>query len=148
LPSNLDNLDEEQLNDKLKQVQQAVESRKSVNSSRAVFLVGLSSLEKVDYMAGLKLQGLTNCAAQSEELMLTVDEVAIKYFDHMVSSDPIIRLCIGLGHLALAVDSANRAKITNGSTNSASSNTTGSANTTNESTTRNNNLFTEEFSTL
>jgi hypothetical protein len=62
----------------------------------------------------------------------------------MVSSDPIIRLCIGLGHLALAVDSANRAKITNNTSN----NTTGSANTTNESNTRNNNLFTEEFSAL
>lgn len=145
--NNLDDLDEEQLNDKLKQVQTIVESRRSFNSTRSMFLVGLGAMEKCDYMVGLKLQGLTNCAANSPELMLTVDEVSIKYFDRMVATDPLLRLFMGLGHLAIAVDGANRARDSQERVNNIEKKEQ-KIETNNETEPRDNNLFSSEFSSL
>jgi hypothetical protein len=108
--NNLEKLSQEKLEIKLKKIQSIVESRKSQSSTRGIFLVGLNTIEQCDSYIGLQLQGLTNCASKSEDILLTVDEISIKYFDTMMQTDPIIRLCIGLGHLVLAVDTANRQK--------------------------------------
>ena len=108
--NNLEKLSQDKLDIKLKKIQSLVESRRSQGSTRGLFLVGLSTIESCDSYLGLQLNGLTNCASKSEELLQTVDEVSIKYFDTMMQTDPILRLCIGLGHLVIAVDSANRKK--------------------------------------
>jgi hypothetical protein len=111
--SNLDNLSQEKLQDKLITVQSLVESRKSLNSTRSVFLVGLNQFENFDYVFNLKLNGLTYTASQNEELMLCVDEVAIKYVNDYFggSSDPFIRLLFGLSGLVFAIDAKNKGAI-------------------------------------
>ena len=108
--SSLGNKTDAEIDEILRDVQSAVESRRSSNATRSMFLAGLTVGESSGYMFGLQLQGLTNVAANSPELMKTVDECGIKYMDRFAATDPVLRLCIGLGHLVVAVDANNRAK--------------------------------------
>ena len=111
--SSLEKKTDAEIDDLLHDVQQAVESRRSATATRSMFLAGLTVGESSGYMFGLQLQGLTNVAANSPELMKTVDECGIKYMDRFAATDPVLRLCIGLGHLVVAVDANNRAKKNN-----------------------------------
>ena len=74
---------------------------------RSLFVGSLVGLEAVGQYAGLELKGLSNVAAQSEDLLLTVDECAIKY-ESVIQIDPLARLAIGVGQLCLAIDAHNR----------------------------------------
>jgi hypothetical protein len=99
----------EELETTLADVQFAVETRRSTKQARSLFLAGLAVGEAGGQFVGLQLQGLTNVASQSEELLRNVDEVALKY-EAVTQLDPVARLALSVGQLALAVDQANRAK--------------------------------------
>ena len=60
-------------------------------------------------MVGFKLAGLANVASQSQDLLETVDEVAIAH-EQVLYVDPIHRLALSVMQLALTVDSHNRQK--------------------------------------
>ena len=64
-------------------------------------------MEAAGPLLGLQLGGLANVAASSEDLLSTVDEVAVKY-ESSLYVDPIARLGLAVMQLALAVDSHNR----------------------------------------
>ena len=73
---------------------------------RGMFLGALSTGEFVGPIVGLNLTGLATFASRSEELLLCVDECAIKY-DTMVAVDPTVRLAMAVCQLALAVNEHN-----------------------------------------
>ena len=100
-------LDEEQLRALLEEVQFVVETRRSVDSSRGIFLTGVGALESAGPYIGLKLKGLQSMCASQPRLLRNVDEVALKY-DTVIRVDPVARLAMTVGQLALAVDAANR----------------------------------------
>ena len=93
----------------LEEVQFLVETRRSTAQARGLFLAGLTMGEAAGPHVGLRLQGLTQVAAQSADLLTTVDEVALTYED-VVQVDPLARLAMAVGQLCLAVDGANRAR--------------------------------------
>jgi hypothetical protein len=72
-----------------------------------MFIAGLQAGELAGPLVGLELQGLANVAASSEDLLLTVDECAVKY-EKILYVDPVARLGLAVVQLALAVDSHNR----------------------------------------
>ena len=105
----LDGLDIESLRDRAKDVEYVVSTRRSSKAIRGLFLGGLASTELIaGPVLGLELQGLAGFASRSEDLMITVDEVGVKYGDQLYV-DPVIRLSMGMMQLAMAVDAHNRA---------------------------------------
>ena len=60
-------------------------------------------------MVGFKLAGLANVASQSQDLLETVDEVAIAH-EKALYVDPVARLALSVMQLAVAVDAHNRQK--------------------------------------
>ena len=60
-------------------------------------------------LIGFRLHGLASVAAASEDLLQTVDEVAVKY-ESQLYVDPVARLALGILQLNIAVDSHNRRK--------------------------------------
>ena len=105
--SNLDVLPLQKLRDLSQDVEFLVATRRSAAACRSLFVGSLVGLEAVGQYAGLELKGLSNVAAQSEDLLLTVDECAIKY-ESVIQIDPLARLAIGVGQLCLEVDAHNR----------------------------------------
>ena len=98
-----------ELRDKAKDVEYVVATRRSSKAIRGLFLGGLASTELIaGPLLGLELQGLAGFASRSEDLMITVDEVGVKYGDQLYV-DPVIRLSMGMMQLAMAVDAHNRA---------------------------------------
>jgi hypothetical protein len=93
----------------LEEVQFLVETRRSTAQARGLFLAGLTMGEAAGPYVGLKLQGLTQVARQSNDLLTTVDECALRY-EAVVRVDPLARLAMCVGQLALAVDAGNRAR--------------------------------------
>ena len=105
----LDSLSIDELRDKAKDVEYVVATRRSSKAIRGLFLGGLASTELIaGPLLGLELQGLAGFASRSEDLMITVDEVGVKYGDQLYV-DPVIRLSMGMMQLAMAVDAHNRA---------------------------------------
>jgi hypothetical protein len=104
----------EELTTLLEEVQFLVETRRSTVQARGLFLTGLTMGEAAGPYVGLKLQGLTQIARQSDDLLRSVDECALKY-EEVVRLDPAARLAMCVGQLALAVDGANRARETGAS---------------------------------
>ena len=100
-------LDEDQLRALLEEIQFVVETRRSVDSSRGMFLTGVGALESAGPYIGLKLKGLQSMCASQPRLLRNVDEVALKY-DTVIRVDPVARLAMTVGQLALAVDASNR----------------------------------------
>lgn len=98
-----------QLENLLNDIQFNVESRRSMNSSRTLFLSGISLVEMTGSLAGLELHGMTQVCSQSPDLMKNVDEVALKY-DYVAQIDPVVRLAMSVGQIALVVDASNRNK--------------------------------------
>ena len=84
-----------------------VETRRSTHQARSLFLAGMSMGESCGGYFNLQLSGLTGICSQSADLLKNVDEVALKY-SAIVQLDPVLRLSMGIAHLALAVDQANR----------------------------------------
>ena len=105
--SNLDVLPLQKLRDLSQDVEFLVATRRSAAACRSLFVGSLVGLETLGSYTGLELKGLSNVAAQSEDLLLTVDECAIKY-ESVIQIDPLARLAIGVGQLCLAIDAHNR----------------------------------------
>ena len=83
--------------------------RRSSKAIRGLFLGGLQGLELCGPMVGFKLAGLANVASQSQDLLETVDEVAIAH-EKALYVDPVARLALSVMQLAVAVDAHNRQK--------------------------------------
>jgi hypothetical protein len=105
--SNLDALPLQKLRDLSKDVEFLVATRRSAKACRSLFIGSLVGLEAMAPYAGMDLKGLSNVAASSEDLLLTVDECAVRY-EQAIEIDPLARLAIGVAQLALAVDSHNK----------------------------------------
>ena len=97
------------LQDLATDVEFLVGTRRSAKAVRGIFLGGLQGLEMAGPLIGFRLQGLANVAAASEDLLTTVDEVAVKY-ESQLYLDPVARLCLGILQRSLAVDAHNRQK--------------------------------------
>ena len=97
----------EKLRDLATDVEFLVGTRRSAKAVRGMFIAGLQAGELAGPLVGLELQGLASVAASSEDLLLTVDEVAVKY-EKILYVDPVARLGLAVVQLALAVDSHNR----------------------------------------
>ena len=105
-PRALDTLGLEDLRDRARDTEYLVSTRRSAAAMRGMFLAGLSTGELVGPVVGLNLTGLATFASRSEELLLCVDECAIKY-DAMIAVDPAVRLAMAVCQLALAVNEHN-----------------------------------------
>ena len=103
----LDAMPLEALRDLGQDVEFLIGTRRSAKACRGLFIGGLQGVEAAGPFLGLQLNGLANVAASSEDLLQTVDEVAIKW-ESSLYIDPVARLGIALAQLALAVDSHNR----------------------------------------
>jgi len=90
----------------LENVEFCVAVRQSGKHSRTIFLSGLQIWEQLGKKLRFQLDGLTGVAAQSPELMETVDECSIKYSNDM-AVDPLYRLAMHIGQLSLAIHHAN-----------------------------------------
>ena len=103
----LDSMALEALRDLGQDVEFLVGTRRSAKAVRGLFIGSLQGVEAAGPLLGLQLGGLANVAASSEDLLSTVDEVAVKY-ESSLYVDPIARLGLAVIQLALAVDSHNR----------------------------------------
>ena len=103
----LDSMPLEQLRDLGQDVEFLVGTRRSAKAVRGLFIGGIQGVEAAGPYLGLELRGLANVAAASEDLLSTVDEVAVKY-ESSLYVDPVARLGLAVVQLALAVDSHNR----------------------------------------
>ena len=90
-------------------VEYMVSVRQSTTASRELFLAGTSIAEVIAKPFNLKLKGLNNVCQHHDKLLLTVDEIGIRYGDTM-SIGPEVRLGILLGQIALAVHQHNSSK--------------------------------------
>ena len=97
----------EALRDLGQDVEFLVGTRRSAKAVRGMFIGGLQAVETAGPLLGLELRGLANVAASSEDLLSTVDEVAVKH-ESSLYIDPVARLALAVVQLALAVDSHNR----------------------------------------
>ena len=84
-----------------------VSTRRSAQAARGLFIGALQAGELAGPLIGLELQGLASVAASSEDLLLTVDECAVRY-EKVLYVDPVARLALVIAQIALAVDSHNR----------------------------------------
>jgi hypothetical protein len=105
--SGLQSMPMEKLRDLSTDVEFLVGTRRSAKAVRGMFIAGLQAGELAGPLVGLQLEGLANVAASSEELLLTVDECAVRY-EKVLYVDPVARLALAIAQLALAVDSHNR----------------------------------------
>ena len=103
----LDSMPLEALRDLGQDVEFLIGTRRSAKAVRGLFIGSLQGVEAAGPLLGLQLGGLANVAASSEDLLSTVDEVAVKY-ESSLYVDPIARLGLAVIQLALAVDSHNR----------------------------------------
>ena len=97
------------LRDLATDVQFLIGTRRSAKDVRGLFLGGLQALEMTGPgpMVGFKLQSLANVAANSQDLLETVNEVGIAH-EKSLYVDPVARLALSVMQLAVAVDSHNR----------------------------------------
>jgi len=105
--SGLQSMPMEKLRDLSTDVEFLVGTRRSAKAVRGMFIAGLQAGELAGPFVGLQLEGLANVAASSEDLLLTVDECAVRY-EKVLYVDPVARLALAIAQLALAVDSHNR----------------------------------------
>ena len=103
----LDSMPLEALRDLGQDVEFLVGTRRSAKAVRGLFIGGIQGVEAAGPLLGLELRGLASVAASSEDLLSTVDEVAVKY-ESSLYVDPVARLGLAIVQLALAVDSHNR----------------------------------------
>jgi hypothetical protein len=111
----LDAMPLEALRDLGQDVEFLVGTRRSAKAVRGMFLGSLQGVEAAGPYLGLQLHGLANVAAASEDMLSTVDEIAIRH-ESSLYVDPVARLGLAVIQLALAVDSHNRRAPTQAST--------------------------------
>ena len=87
----LDQMPLDALRDLGRDVEFLVGTRRSAKAVRGMFIGALQAGEVAGPFVGLDLNGLANVAAASEDLLQTVDEVAIKY-ESQLYVDPVARL--------------------------------------------------------
>ena len=105
-PRSLNALNLEDLRERARDTEFLVSTRRSAAAARGMFLGALATGEVVGPIIGLNLTNLAMFASRSEELLLCVDECAIKY-DTMVAVDPAVRLCLSVCQLCLVVSEHN-----------------------------------------
>ena len=96
------------LEELLLDVQFMVESRQSIKMARGTFISGITMIEAISPVIGLRLEGLSVVSAQSENLLECVDEIYIKHAPKC--QDPIHRLGFELARLCYTLDAHNRAR--------------------------------------
>jgi hypothetical protein len=84
-----------------------VATRKSSQASRTIFLSACTITEGLTKPIGIKLNGLTNVCAGNEELLSTIDELAIKYESDMCMAVEH-RFMLQMGQLCFAIHSHNK----------------------------------------
>ena len=99
----------EALRDLARDVEFLVSTRRSAKAVRSMFIGGVQVLETGGPYVGLELQGLAGVVSQSQELLETVDEAAVKY-ESCCEVDPVARIFLQLTQLIMVVDSHNKQK--------------------------------------
>ena len=99
----------EELRDIARDVEFLVSTRRSAKAVRGMFIGSVQLLETGGPFLGLELEGLTGVVAQSQDLLETVDEAAVRY-EGVLEVDPVARIAIQMGQLVLAIDQHNRQK--------------------------------------
>ena len=90
----------------LEVVEFMVSTRRSLDKTRGVFVMGCIAGEEIGQMVGLKLKGFTQKIVNEAEILSTWDEISIKY-DNAIITDPIHRLSLSLIMLAIATHKEN-----------------------------------------
>jgi hypothetical protein len=108
---NSQNFSFELVNNKLEEAKFAVANRKGAGKThRLLFKGGLSVLEmEIAPMVGMDLAGFTNTAITDDDLMKTLDELALENDWGMQTLKPEQRLILGLGMIAYKIDAHNKA---------------------------------------
>ena len=105
--TNLQNMTMEQLEMLLSEVQYTISTARSANAIRSMFLGSVQISESIGPYMGLDLRGLAGVCQKSQDVLLTVDEIAIKY-GNFIEIDPIYRLSASMLQLIIAVDQHNK----------------------------------------
>ena len=90
-------------------VKHQVGTRRTGEQFKGLFLAGVNVAEMTLPMVGLEVQGLTNIISQNEDILKTVDEIAIAR-DAAVYVAPEMRLAGAVLQICLALDTHNRSK--------------------------------------
>ena len=90
-------------------VKHQVGTRRTGEQMKGLFLAGVNICEVALPMVGMEVQGLTNIISQNEDILRTVDEIAIAR-DAAVYVAPEMRLAGAVLHIVMALDGHNRAK--------------------------------------
>ena len=90
----------------LEDVEFMVSTRRTLDKTRGVFVMGCIAGEEIGQMVGLKLKGFTQKIVNEPEILSTWDEISIKY-DNAIITDPIHRLSLSLIMLAMATHKEN-----------------------------------------
>ena len=105
--SNLQSKSQEELQALLTEVQYTVSSARSAHACRSMFLGTVQIGESIGPYIGMDLRGLAGVCSKSQDVLLTVDEIAIKY-GNCIEIDPIHRLAASMIQLIIAVDTHNK----------------------------------------
>lgn len=84
-----------------------VACRKSMKSSRAMFLSSVNVAEMMSKPTPLMLNGISNVCANNEDLLSVVDELSIKYESNLMVS-PEKRLMLIMAQIAIQVHQINK----------------------------------------
>ena len=90
-------------------VRHQVGTRRTGEQMKGLFLAGVNVAEIALPMVGMEVQGLTNIISQNDDILKTVDEIAIAR-DAAVYVAPEMRLAGAVLQICLALDTHNRAK--------------------------------------
>ena len=90
-------------------VKHMIGTRRTGEQMKGLFLAGVNVAEMVLPMVGMDCQGLTNIISQNEDILKTVDEIAIAR-DAAVYIAPEMRLAAAVGQIILALDSHHKSK--------------------------------------
>ena len=105
--TNLQNMTMTELETLLSEVQYTISTARSANAIRSMFLGSVQISESIGPYMGLDLRGLAGVCSKSQDVLLTVDEIAIKY-GNFIEIDPIHRLGVSMLQLIIAVDQHNK----------------------------------------
>ena len=105
--TNLQNMTMTELETLLSEVQYTISTARSANAIRSMFLGSVQISESIGPYMGLDLRGLASVCQKSQDVLLTVDEIAIKY-GNFIEIDPIHRLAASMLQLVIAVDQHNK----------------------------------------
>jgi hypothetical protein len=90
----------------LEDVEFMVSTRRTLDKTRGVFVMGCIAGEEIGQMLGLKLKGFAGKIVNEPEILSTWDELSIKY-DSAIMTDPVHRLSLSLLMVAMATHKEN-----------------------------------------